>query len=143
MTTAKRPDHGALYELGRHLLRGTRTWVLIDVSSYPLYHLDPSNLGNPLVAYSDWDLGIQTISQSLGVPRWVTIPAVVMSYATTTYLMMSLSCRLASILGIASGMWSAEEFPEMMDRPWVSSSLNELWGRRYHQVRSLYGSRPR
>jgi hypothetical protein len=38
-------------------------------------------------------------------------------------------------LGIGSGIWIEEEWPELMQRPYLSTSMIELWGRRYHQVR--------
>lgn len=44
-------------------------------------------------------------------------------------------------LAIGSGFWIEEEWPEIMDKPYLSTSMIELWGKRYHQVSRLL--RPR
>ena len=35
---------------------------------------------------------------------------------------------------VGSGIWIDEEWPRFMDQPWRADSLNDLWGKRYHQV---------
>lgn len=50
------------------------------------------------------------------------------------YLSISIIHDTVSSLGIASGIWLPEEWPEIMDRPYLASSLNELWGKRWHQA---------
>lgn len=48
--------------------------------------------------------------------------------------------HISAILGIGSGVWVDEEWVELMDRPWMASSLSELWGTRYHQVSDASGA---
>jgi len=42
--------------------------------------------------------------------------------------------HLFALLGVGSGVWIDEEWPEFMDEPWKADSVNDLWGKRYHQV---------
>lgn len=45
--------------------------------------------------------------------------------------------HMFALIGVGSGVWIDEEWPRFMDQPWKSDSLNDLWGKRYHQVTSL------
>lgn len=42
--------------------------------------------------------------------------------------------EIAKLIGVGSGVWAEEEWVEIMDRPHLSTSMLDLWGRRYHQV---------
>jgi hypothetical protein len=111
-----------------------KMYLIIDICSYPLYHFDPHNLGNPFATSADWDKGIQTISATSGLPGWIIVPALSVSNAVEVYVGLLLVWRGVAVAALASGLWTPEEWPEIMDRPYVSSSMNEFWGRRYHQV---------
>lgn len=83
---------------------------------------------------ADWDRGIATISDRSGLPLAIVIPALILLGSVVTYLGMSLVWHPVAMLCIGSGVWVPEEWPKVMDRPWMACSLNELWGKRYHQV---------
>lgn len=65
----------------------------------------------------------------------IVTPIVVLLGILGSYFGMSLVWHPAAILAIVSGIWIPEEWPKVMNKPWMSTSLNELWGKRYHQVR--------
>ncbi len=60
-------------------------------------------------------------------------------YWTATYALsltfgFSAGWNILAALGVWSGVWIGEEWPEPMDEPWRSSSLTELWGKkRFYQ----------
>lgn len=41
---------------------------------------------------------------------------------------------MAKAFGVGSGIWLEEEWPKLLNRPYLSTSINEMWGKRYHQV---------
>ena len=42
--------------------------------------------------------------------------------------------EITKFIGVGSGLWAEEEWVEIMDHPHLSTTMLELWGRRYHQV---------
>ena len=62
----------------------------------------------------------------LGSCVWTTATAYSM------YLGTSMVWHLTALLGVASGMYTDEEYPAAFVSPAKSTSLSELWGKRYH-----------
>ena len=56
-------------------------------------------------------------------------------YAGTVFSGLQGGWEIAKFLGVGSGLWAEEEWVEIMNSPHLSTSMLELWGRRYHQVR--------
>lgn len=42
--------------------------------------------------------------------------------------------HLYALLSIASGLYTSEEWPRLFHKPYLATSLSELWGKRYHQL---------
>jgi hypothetical protein len=57
-----------------------------------------------------------------------------MCYAATGFCGMQAGQEMAKVMGVASGIWAKEEWPDLMDRPYLATSMIEFWGKRYHQV---------
>jgi hypothetical protein len=62
-------------------------------------------------------------------------------YAGTVFCGVQGGRELLKILGVGSGLWAEEEWPAIMDRPQWSTSMIDLWGRRYHQVSPIRSRR--
>jgi hypothetical protein len=68
------------------------------------------------------------------VPELVVQIGATACLGLVTYHGIGSMWHISAILGIGSGVWVDEEWVELMDRPWMATSLSELWGKRYHQV---------
>jgi hypothetical protein len=66
---------------------------------------------------------------------WVVWAWMALAVGGATRVAMMATFHLFALVGVGSGIWIDEEWPEFMDEPWKSDSLNDLWGKRYHQVR--------
>jgi hypothetical protein len=55
-------------------------------------------------------------------------------YAGTVFSGLQGGWEIAKLIGVWSGIWAEEEWVEIMDRPHLSTSMLDLWGKRYHQV---------
>lgn len=42
--------------------------------------------------------------------------------------------ELFALVGVGSGLYNGEEWPKSFNEPLKSTSLNEFWGKRYHQL---------
>jgi hypothetical protein len=66
---------------------------------------------------------------------WVVWGWMALAVGGATCVAMMATFHISALVGVGSGVWIDEEWPEFMDEPWKSDSLNDLWGKRYHQVR--------
>lgn len=111
----------------------------MDLVLYPGYMIDPDGLGSPTRLSLAGDASVSlpafcsssTTSYLAGVGCWVWFAVAV---ALAVLFAMIGTYHLFAFLGIASGLYVDEEWPPFMDRPSVADSLNDLWGKRYHQV---------
>lgn len=55
-------------------------------------------------------------------------------YAGTVFSGIQGGWEITKTIEVWSGIWAEEEWVEIMDRPYLSTSMLELWGKRYHQV---------
>ena len=42
-----------------------------------------------------------------------------------------------AILGIGSGLYGGDEWSRIMDKPWRAESVNDFWGRRWHNLMTV------
>jgi hypothetical protein len=88
----------------------------------------------------DFNQWLFTLSTSSGLPIPIPVPMFMIKmglmgcYAGTVFCGIQGGWEVLKILGVGSGVWAEEEWPAIMDRPQWSSSMIDLWGRRYHQV---------
>ena len=119
---------------------GFTAWTsAMDLVLYPGYMLDSAGVGSPtrLSLAGDYTIslpaycasGDASIATALGLWVWFAV-----AVAFAVLFAMQGTYHLFAFLGIASGLYADEEWPAFMDRPWVADSLNDLWGKRYHQV---------
>ena len=108
----KPAPHSALTHLG--LLFFHR--VTIEILVYPACHLVP--LDHPI-------LGLDHLVGRI----WLFLLAGLNTYHSTLVWW-----HLAACVTIASGMYTAEDFPRLYDYFWLADSMREFWGRRWHQL---------
>lgn len=119
-------------------IRSTVKWaffhlLLVDLFTLPtvfhqgLYRSDGSR------DYQQWLISLSTAT---GLPMVMIKIGSMGCYAGTVFCGVQGGWEVLKILGVGSGLWVEEEWPAIMDRPQRSSSMIDLWGRRYHQVSS-------
>lgn len=116
-------------------------WVLrlfiFDTLTLGLHLLDPGNLG-AIRSFGgprrDWNTSMETIAWKTGVPRVIVPWAVTLQFIVVTCAGVALGHDQYTFLAVGSGIWADEEWPAVMNKPWMSTSLNELWGHKYHTV---------
>lgn len=134
----KAGTRGYLRTTTSHLAHFILRLIIFDGLTLLIHRLDPLNLGrvaNP-GEMRDWDAGMQTIASKLDVPRFLVPVGFTLVSTIIIWAGVAVGWDQHAFYAVGSGIWSAEEWPAVMDKPWMSTSLNELWGRRYHTVRS-------
>lgn len=71
-----------------------------------------------------------------GIPVLVVRGGWMVCYIGTVFCGLQGGWEMVRGLAIGSGVWIEEEWPELMHKPYLSTSTTELWGKRYHQVSS-------
>lgn len=108
---------------------------LMDLVLYPIHHLDPYGLGSAEPPQKPNDLVGFCVERAGGGYAWVIWwLAFAVALGVAMVFAMIGTYHLFAFLGIASGLYLDEEWPAFTDSPFVSDSLNDLWGKRYHQV---------
>jgi hypothetical protein len=114
---------------------------LMDLFIYPLYMLDPTGFGSPCPIPEDRAQGrgdiVAFCVKEVGSWWWALWIWLTFEIAAATMVAMMGTYHMLALIGVGSGIWLDEEWPQFMDAPWKSDSLNDLWGKRYHQVSFL------
>lgn len=139
------PKGSYLHGLLKHMWGMYVHLIGLDLATYIPYRLAPKTFGSykalypsvrpdrsvPLGNFSGWcaDLGAQW-----GIPAEAV--RVLMTFLAGAAQGLGLCCtwHLCCVLYVGSGLWLEEECPRFWNQPWKSTSLNELWGQRYHQT---------
>lgn len=127
---------------GRSYLRSVTTHLagfifhtsMMDITLYPGFMLDPTGLGCPApeARRQDVDLSAFCVGRAgSGQGCWVWFAFAV---AVATIFAMIGTYHLFAFVSIGSGLYLDEEWPRFMVDSWRADSLNDLWGRRYHQA---------
>ncbi|RSH85604.1 hypothetical protein EHS25_003743 [Saitozyma podzolica] len=114
--------------------------LLIDLFSYPFFRVAPNTIGSPFHVGGEYYPIRADIAGALGVPELVVQIGATACLGLVTYHGIGSMWHISAILGIGSGVWVDEEWVELMDRPWMATSLSELWGKRYHQLMRVRGA---
>ena len=77
-----------------------------------------------------------TLADKYGVPVLLVRAGFMGCYVGTVFCGIQGGWEVVRGLALGSGVWIEEEWPELMRSPQRSSSMTELWGKRYHQVSS-------
>jgi hypothetical protein len=105
--------------------------TIMDILLYPAYYLDPNGIGSPDNNGGDLTLFCKEVG---GRGWWVVWGWMGFAIASATLVAMMGTYHMFALVGVASGIWIDEEWPELTDQAWKADSLNDLWGKRYHQV---------
>jgi hypothetical protein len=108
--------------------------LCLDLSTYPAFRLAPNTFGSAFHVGGDFSQWCTDLAASSGIPRPFVWDFWMLILAMNTYQGMACIWHVVALVGVGSGAYLDEEWPKMMDKPWLSTSLNELWGRRYHQT---------
>ena len=108
--------------------------LFIDISTYPAYRLAPDSFGSPHLVGGDFGRWCTDLASSTGIPRPMIWSLWALNIAMTVYQGMASVSHTTALVAIASGVYLDEEWPKVLRKPWLSTSLNELWSKRYHQT---------
>jgi hypothetical protein len=120
------------FTIRKSLIRILTIGLLVDVCTLPIYLFRNHGLyrpdGSRSFARLCENMGGAGINVAIVRFGWMVI------YGTILLGGIQSGWEMARLVGIGSGVWLEEEWPEVLDRPWAASSMTDLWGRRYHQV---------
>jgi Membrane bound O-acyl transferase family len=112
--------------------------VALDVSHYLMQHFLPSVEGPTGDTIFDPTLSM--------VPRCAWAAFSTVCGAVVVYTSVDMSYHIATLIGRILLRQSAWQWPPISNRPWMSTSITELWSFRWHQmfryVFVTFGSRP-
>jgi len=119
-----------------HLWHFFLNFFIFDAASYLVFRLAPMTFGHPTLAVGgDFRRWCRELASQSGLP----IPAIWLFWEICQIIKIGngtcLAFHLFAIPALITGLYRPEEWPRLMHQPVKSSSLNELWGTRYHQVR--------
>ena len=132
-------------------LRNTRAFQAVDLLFNEFRHINIAPFQGPLQPSTrTWAYHFRRVVQYSLILTTSTYPASVLAKKSLEpsllvrvylaailgagfYLMISIAHHAVACIGVLSGVWLPEEWPDIMDRPWLADSVNDLWGKRYHQ----------
>jgi len=120
-TSDKTQRQTILYNLslGGHALGLIKGLLAIDLISFPT---------NILISPNDSTFGLEA---PLGRLIWGV------SYFLKASAGEIAAGHLFALVGIASGLWTAQEWGVVLDKPWAATSVNDFWGRRWHNLMTV------
>ena len=109
-----------------------------DLCVYTVHHLRPS---------VDDPAGDTIFDPALGVlPRWACAVLFTVCCGMVVYSSVDMYYHIASLVGRLVLRQPAWQWPPLSDRPWMSTSIADFWGFRWHQlfrhVFVVFGARP-
>lgn len=110
--------------------------IALDLVTYAPYYLEPNGIGAFRRVGGDYHLAIDKAALVFGLPKSVVQMGSAVILIRAIYDGILVAWHVNAFLGIGSGVWLPEEWPALMDRPWLASSVSEFWGKRYHKVSS-------
>lgn len=121
-----------------HLFRSLWNLPLLDIFTYPAFRSAPTTLGSPFYIGGNFYSWRAALASQWNLPEIVVQAFLAFNVAATTYCGMLMSWHAVAFIFIASGLWVDEECPDIIHKAWLADSVNDLWGKRYHQASSLY-----
>ncbi|CAD6580694.1 MAG: hypothetical protein TREMPRED_002807 [Tremellales sp. Tagirdzhanova-0007] len=117
-----------------HLLYMQWHLFLMDLATYAAFRMAPETIGSPNLVGGDVRQVCRDLAMTTGLPELLWWMFWTMISAMVNYQGMATIWHILSAIGIGSGLYLDEEWPKLMHKPWLSTSLNEFWGKRYHQI---------
>lgn len=124
-----------------HLSRLVLSYLITDLATYPLWRLAPHTFGSPPMQQRDFHAWCAALSAQYGGPSWAWWVFWTWCLVIVTGSIVAMLPHLSALVFITIGFASPKEFPMVMHGPLLSSSFNEFWGKRYHQVSQALGRR--
>lgn len=125
-----------LQSVALQLTRLVFALTMFDVVTYPIVYFAPTTYGSVHIgtypSFVDW---VKTLAGQLGIDWMVVWTFFAWCYALGMVFGFEMGANLAAFISVGIGYNVDEEWPRMSDW-WIfkPSSLNEFWGKRYHQV---------
>lgn len=134
-----KPGRNYIHSITHHLISGIIYTSLFDFCLYSTSRLLPHFFSIQSIPMDLGDLptACKLLAKRYGdgfVPWWIFWAFCSASELSAIGCAMQGTYHLTAFLGIGSGIYLDEEWPSLMNQPWRSDSLNDLWGKRYHQV---------
>jgi hypothetical protein len=108
---------------------------LFDLFTYLPFRIAPTTFGSPELVGGDFTSWCANLAASSGVPVGSVWLFWGVCLAGIVYVGQGLTFHLLATILVASGLYRSEEWPDLYDKPFTSTSLRELWSVRYSQVR--------
>lgn len=129
---------GYLHSVIYHLIGFLFHTSMMDITLYPAFMVDPTGLGSTgptgrreVVSLQGFCAVSGRWGRALGFGCWFWFAFAV---AVATIFAMMGTYHLFALIGVGSGLYLDEEWPRFMVQPWKADSVNDLWGKRYHQA---------
>ncbi|ORY35824.1 hypothetical protein BCR39DRAFT_35392 [Naematelia encephala] len=117
-----------------HICMFSVHFLIYDMTTLPLALLAPDGVGDTFGGGGDYELFLGEMRHKYGVPELLSRMIWTLELGFTVYNGMAVMYHGFAMFSIGSGVWCGEEWPKLMDKPWLSTSLSELWGKRWHQT---------
>jgi hypothetical protein len=109
---------------------------MFDIVSYPILHFAPHSYGSVYMrdypSFVDW---VKLIAGHYGMNWMIMWTFFAWSFSLGMVFGFETGAHLVAFVMIGIGYNTDEEWPRVSDWWFIKpSSLNEFWGRRYHQV---------
>ena len=114
----------------------------IDLCTYPAHRIAPDTFGSPLPVRGDFHAWCAELANAWGVLTVLVRYFWTITLAMITYQGMCCVFHMSAVVGIGSGLYIDEEYPKFADKPWMSTSLNEFWSKRWQQAVRVSGREP-
>jgi hypothetical protein len=112
---------------------------MLDLAGYLPWRLAPDTFGSTDYVGGDFPAWLNELSATHGVPVLVLRVVLSAGLAAEVHFSMTMIYHLLAAVGIASGVFVPEEWPDVFRWPIAATSLSELWGARWHQQNRVRG----
>lgn len=114
------------------------SWFLIalfftDLGCYLPWRLAPNTFGSLDYIGGDYHAWVKHLAKESGVPELGVKLVLTIALSFCTHFGMTILFHGLALMGIGLGLHLPEEWPDITDKPILSTSLNDLWGKRWHQ----------
>jgi hypothetical protein len=109
------------------LISAAKNLLFFDAAHYAVQVLSPPGVGSP-------DGGTIFDPSLHPVPRYALASIITFLSGFTICAAIDLCYDIATLLGVVIFQQRPTQWPPISDTPWASTSLTELWSKRWHQV---------
>lgn len=120
-----------------HLFGTFYSYFMHDLSCYMVMRLAPDTFGSTKYVGGDYDRGCRDLGKEYGLPVLAIRVFFTASFAAQPHYGVKGFWHMMGFLGTLSGVYLPEEFPQPTQWPFLSTSLNELWGKRWHKMNQV------